>query len=109
MYFVIFNFIAPEIADLNLQEIPSDQHLKELSNQIGNCPLQLGIELGLSFTEVEQSLFKFPKDLPGLVENILIKWKTKSKMKTIHSLMMVLERVEAGGVRYLREISKRSN
>ncbi|CAG2219395.1 unnamed protein product [Mytilus edulis] len=44
-----------EYAELNLQADPTDQHLKELSNQIGNCPLQLGIELGLSFTEVEQN------------------------------------------------------
>ncbi|CAC5397212.1 unnamed protein product [Mytilus coruscus] len=96
-----------EIEDFNLQAIPSDQHLKELSNQIGNCPLQLGIELGLSFTEVEQSLFSFPKDLPGLVEDILIKWKRKSKVKTIHSLMIALERVNAGGIRYLLELSKK--
>ncbi|XP_052070067.1 uncharacterized protein LOC127708924 [Mytilus californianus] len=95
-----------EIADFNLQAIPTDQHLKELSNQIGNCPLQLGIELGLSFTEVEQSLFSFPKDLPGLVEDIVIKWKRKSKVKTIHSLMLALERVNAGGIRYLLDLSK---
>ncbi|XP_076082141.1 uncharacterized protein LOC143052879 [Mytilus galloprovincialis] len=95
-----------EYAELNLQADPTDQHLKELSNQIGNCPLQLGIELGLSFTEVEQSLFRFPKDLPGLVEDILKKWKAKSKVKTILSLMMALQRVDAGGVRYLRDIAK---
>ncbi|XP_063447540.1 uncharacterized protein LOC134727081 [Mytilus trossulus] len=96
-----------EIADFNLQAIPSDHHLKELSNQIGNCPLQLGIELGLTFTEVEQSLFGFPKDLPGLVEDIVMKWKRKSKVKTIHSLMLALERVNAGGIRYLLDLSKK--
>ncbi|CAG2249531.1 unnamed protein product [Mytilus edulis] len=52
------------MADFNLQTIPSDQHLKELSNQVGNCPLQLGVELGLSFTEIEQSLFSFQKICP---------------------------------------------
>ncbi|CAG2208653.1 unnamed protein product [Mytilus edulis] len=96
-----------EIEDINLQAIPSDQHLKELSNQIGNCPLQLGIELGLSFTEVDQSLFSFPKDLSGLVEDILKKWKRNSKVKTIHSLMLALERVNAGGIRYLHDLSKK--
>ncbi|XP_076073079.1 uncharacterized protein LOC143044801 [Mytilus galloprovincialis] len=96
-----------EIEDINLQAIPSDQHLKELSNQIGNCPLQLGIELGLSFTEVDQSLFSFPKDLSGLVEDILKKWKKNSKVKTIHSLMLALERVNAGGIRYLLDLSKK--
>ncbi|VDI17402.1 Hypothetical predicted protein, partial [Mytilus galloprovincialis] len=96
-----------EIEDINLQAIPSDQHLKELSNQIGNCPLQLGIELGLSFTDVDQSLFSFPKDLSGLVEDILKKWKKNSKVKTIHSLMLALERVNAGGIRYLHDLSKK--
>ncbi|XP_063438422.1 uncharacterized protein LOC134719342 [Mytilus trossulus] len=100
------NMDLVEHAELNLQADPTDQHLKELSNQIGNCPLQLGIELGLSFTEVEHSLFRFPKDLPGLVEDILLKWKAKSKVKTILSLMMALQRVDAGGVGYLREIAK---
>ncbi|CAG2244887.1 unnamed protein product [Mytilus edulis] len=99
---------SKEIEDINLQAIPSDQHLKELSNQIGNCPLQLGIELGLSFTEVDQSLFSFPKDLSGLVEDILKKWKRNSKVKTIHSLMLALERVNAGGIRYLHDLSKSS-
>ncbi|CAG2208115.1 unnamed protein product [Mytilus edulis] len=95
-----------EIADFHLQNIPSDYHLKELSNHIGNCPLQLGIELGLSFTDVQQSLVKFPKDLPGLLGNILGKWKKQSNVKTIHSLIMALERVREGGVRYLHYISK---
>lgn len=104
-----FSFIAPEIANSNLQAIPTKQQLKELSNEIGNCPLQLGIELGLSFTEVEQSLFRFPKDLPCLLEDILIKWEKKSKVKTIHSLMLALERVNTGGLRYLLEISKVSD
>lgn len=94
------------MADFNLQTIPSDQHLKELSIQIGNCPLQLGVELGLSFIEIEHSLFSFPKDLSGLVEDILTKWRRKSKVKTIYSLMLALERVNAGGLQYLLEISK---
>lgn len=101
----MISFIQIEIANFNLQLIPSDLHLKELSKQIGNCPLHLGIELGLTFTEIEQSLFRFPKDLSGLVEDILAKWKNKSKVTTIHSLMMVLERVNAGGLRYLLQIS----
>lgn len=105
----MFSFIFLEIANLNLQAVPSGQHLKELSKQVGNCPLHLGLELGLSYPEIEQSVFSFPKDLYGLVEDILGKWKNKSKVKTIHSLMMALERVNAGGLRYLLEISNLSN
>ncbi|CAG2189434.1 unnamed protein product [Mytilus edulis] len=95
-----------EIADLNLQVIPSDQHLKILSNHIGNCPFQLGIELGLSYKDVKQSLFSFPRNLPGLVESILAKWKKNLKVTTIHSLIMALGRVDAGGFKCLLETSK---
>ncbi|XP_076082142.1 uncharacterized protein LOC143052880 [Mytilus galloprovincialis] len=95
-----------DIADLKLQEPPSDDVLKTLSNQIGNCALQLGIELGISFYEVEKSVVKFPKDLSGLIEDILKKWKATSKIKTTHSLMMALLRVDGGGVQYLHKITK---
>jgi hypothetical protein len=30
--------------------------LKELSEQVGNCAVQLGVELGLSMMEIEQTL-----------------------------------------------------
>ncbi|CAG2245971.1 unnamed protein product [Mytilus edulis] len=95
----------------NLSKL-KDPTLKHISDALKEVNLdshlvcQLGIELGLSFTEVEHSLFRFPKDLPGLVEDILAKWKAKSKVKTILSLMMALQRVDAGGVRYLRDIAK---
>lgn len=95
-----------EIEDLNLQVIPSDQHLKILSSHIGNCPFQLGIELGLSYKDVKQSLFSFPRNLPGLVESILAKWKKNLKVTTIHSLIMALGRVDAGGFQCLLETSK---
>lgn len=80
--------------------------MEKLSNQIGNCALQLGIELGISFYEVEKSVVKFPKDLSGLIEDILKKWKATSKIKTTHSLMMALLRVGGGGVQYLHKITK---
>ncbi|CAG2236741.1 unnamed protein product [Mytilus edulis] len=99
----------PDITDCNLQQTPSDDVLKELSNRVGNCALQLGIELGVSFSEVENSFVKFPKDLPGLIEDILIKWKAKSKIKTFCSLMLALKRVNGGGVTYLHKMSKMNN
>lgn len=94
------------IDDFNLQKIPSDGVLKELSNRVGNYALQLGIELGVSFHEVENSLFKCPKDLPGLVEDILKKWKAESKIKTFKRLMLALQRVDGGGVDYLQSMLK---
>ncbi|XP_071122541.1 uncharacterized protein [Mytilus edulis] len=97
-----------DIADFDLQKIPNDGVLKELSNQVGNCALQLGIELGVSINEVENSLYKFPKDLPGLIEDILKKWKAKSIIKTFKSLMLALQRVKGGGVKYLHRMSKKN-
>lgn len=94
-----------DIANFKLQETPSNKVLEELSHQIGNCALQLGIELGLSYCAVEESFVKFPKDLSGLIEDILLKWKANSKMKTIHSLMMALQRVNGGGVQYLLNLA----
>ncbi|CAG2192440.1 unnamed protein product [Mytilus edulis] len=93
-----------DIADFKLLETPGDDVLEELSKQIGNCALQLGIELGVSFHKLQSSFIKFPKDLPGLLEDILKIWKTESKVPTYHSLMMALTRVDGGGVGYLRKL-----
>ena len=46
-----------DIDDIALQRIPDDDVLKELSQQVGNCAIQLGVELGLSMVEIEQTLF----------------------------------------------------
>lgn len=93
-----------EFADFKLCETPGDDVLKALSYQIGNCALQLGIELGVTLYGVENSFIKFPKDLPGLLEDILKKWKNESKVATFYSLMMALKLVNGGGVRYLRKL-----
>lgn len=97
------HFFLSDIADFTLQETPGDDVLEELSKHIGNCALQLGIELGVSFHKLQSSFIKFPKDLPGLLEDILKIWKTESKVPTYHSLMMALSRVDGGGVGYLRK------
>ncbi|CAG2211657.1 unnamed protein product [Mytilus edulis] len=88
------------------KETPRDDVLKVLSHRIGNCAMQLGIELGISFNEIERSFVKYPKDLFGLVEDILNTWKATSKVKTTHSLMMALQRANGRGVDYLYEMTK---
>lgn len=93
--------------DLNLQKIPIDGVLKGLSYKVGNCAPQLGIELGVSVNDIENSLFKFPKDLPGLIEDILMKWKAKSKIKTFKRLLLALQRINGGGGEYLRSMLKK--
>jgi hypothetical protein len=49
--------------------------LKELSEQVGNCAVQLGVELGLSMVEIEQSLFKYSKNKFSQTFDVLKKWK----------------------------------
>ncbi|CAG2238282.1 unnamed protein product [Mytilus edulis] len=66
-------------ANPNLKKIPTDKALFNLSKQIGNCSLELGIELGLNVAEIEQILFKNDKNLRRLIEDILLLWKMKSK------------------------------
>lgn len=91
------------IAERRLQTIPKDDVLNELSRRIGNCVIQLGIELGLNFTSIEESIYRFPKDMYGQIYDILKKWKEQKIVKpTIHRLMMALQRVESGGLSYLR-------
>jgi hypothetical protein len=49
--------------------------LKELSEQVGNCAVPLGVELGLSMVEIEQTLFKYSKDIFSQTFDVLKKWK----------------------------------
>jgi hypothetical protein len=54
-----------------------DDALKELSEQVGNCAMQLGVELGLSMAEIEQTLVKYSKDIFSQTFDVLKKWKSK--------------------------------
>ena len=50
-----------EIDSNALQQIPGDDVLRELSKQVGNCAMQLGVELGLSMVEIEQTLLNIQR------------------------------------------------
>jgi hypothetical protein len=45
------NLFVIDIDNIALQQIPEDDVLRELSKQVGNCAMQLGVELGLSMVE----------------------------------------------------------
>lgn len=83
---------------------PSDEVLEELSHRLGNCVIQLGIELGISFNSIEETMYRFPKDMYGQLYDILNKWKCQRNEKpTIHRLIMALQRVECGGLIFLQD------
>ncbi|CAC5383011.1 unnamed protein product [Mytilus coruscus] len=92
------------IADTALQEIPTDDVLNRLPRQLGNCVIQLGIELGLSFNSIEETMYNYSKDMYSQLYDILKKWKQSSKEKpSVYTLMKALQRTDSGGLTFLRE------
>ncbi|XP_076114693.1 uncharacterized protein LOC143082742 [Mytilus galloprovincialis] len=93
-----------DIADSRLQEIPADEVLNRLPKHIGNCVIQLGIELGLSFNSIEETMHNHFKDMYSQIYDILKKWKQSSRIKpTIYLLMVALQRTDSGGLTFLRD------
>jgi hypothetical protein len=78
--------------------------LKELSAQVGNCAIQLGVELGLSMVEIEESLFKYSRDMFSQTFDVLKKWKYSRKVKpTIRILMRAIQANDSRGLMFLRD------
>ena len=66
--------------------------------------MQLGVELGLSMMEIEQTLFKYPKDIFSQTFDVLKKWKYSSKVKqTIRILMRAIQASDPRGLKILRD------
>ena len=78
--------------------------MKELSAQVGNCAIQLGIELGLSMAEIEESLFKYSKEMFSQTFDVLKKWKSSGNVKpTIRILMRAFQAIDSRGLMFLRD------
>jgi hypothetical protein len=78
--------------------------LTELSEQVGNCAMQLGVELGLSMVNIEQTLFKYSKDIFSQTFDVLKMWKYSSKVKpTIRILMTAIQASDPRGLKFLRD------
>lgn len=94
-----------DIADVRLQEIPHDDVLEGLPENLGNCAVQLGIELGITVSSIKETMVRYHKDMYKQISDILRKWKSSIQVKpTIYRLMLALERVDTGGLDYLKEI-----
>lgn len=71
---------------------------------MGNCVIQLGIELGLSIQDVEQAIYCCPKNLHGQLLHVMKKWKSSRELHpTIYKLMVAIQRCQCGGLRFLLE------
>jgi hypothetical protein len=78
--------------------------LKELSKQVGNCTVQVGVELGLSMVEIEETLFKYSKDMFSQTFDVLKKWKYQRKVNpTIRILMKAMQASDPRGLTFLRK------
>lgn len=66
--------------------------------------IQLGIELGINFSCIEESMvYRFPKDMYGQIYDILKKWKKETSIRSIiYRLMIALQRVDSAGLSFLR-------
>ena len=91
-----------DIDNIALQQIPDDDVLRELSKQVGNCAMQLGVELGLSMVEIEETLFKLSKDMYSQTFDALQKWKKNREVKpTIRILMKAMQASDPRGLEFL--------
>ena len=91
-----------DIDNIALQQIPDDDVLRELSEQVGNCAMQLGVELGLSMVKIEETLSNYSKDMFKRNFDVLIKWKKSCEVKpTIRILMKAMQVSDPRGLEFL--------
>ena len=96
-------FYFLDIASNALQEIPEDDVLQDLSKQVGNCAIHLGVELGLSMATIEETLFRYPKSMFEQTFDVMKKWKISGEVKTIRMLMKAFQSVDGRGLKFLRK------
>ncbi|XP_076100321.1 uncharacterized protein LOC143069527 [Mytilus galloprovincialis] len=82
-----------ENTSFGFQDTPDDRFLSTLSRKLGNCVIQLGIELGLTFSDIEAVYVKHPKDLFSQMYEVLKIWKQKTPENTYLNLMLAIQRV----------------
>ncbi|CAG2253314.1 unnamed protein product [Mytilus edulis] len=74
-----------------------------LPRQLGRRVIQLGIELGLSFASIEETIYNNPKNMYNQLYDVLKKWKESSEQKpSVNTLMKALQRTDSGGLTFLR-------
>lgn len=92
-----------EFPNIGPEEVPNDDVLNDLPNHLGNCALQLGVELGITIDSIEETKTDY-RTMYGQTVDILRKWRNSTEEKpTIYRLMAVLERIHLGGFKFLKD------
>lgn len=106
---VTLNFVFSTVnAQNRLHEIPIDDVIDTLitNKLMGDSVVHLGVELGLSFNSIKETLINKQSDLYDRFYDLLMKWKNGNEPNTvtpsIYRLMVALKRVEAAeGLQYV--------
>ena len=77
--------------------------MQDLSNKVGNCAIHLGVELELDMATIEETLFKYPKNMFQQTFDVMKKWKISGEVKTIRMLMKAFKSADGRGIKFLRE------
>ncbi|VDI23717.1 Hypothetical predicted protein [Mytilus galloprovincialis] len=86
------------------EEVPNNDVLNNLPQKLGNCALQLGVELGITISSIEQTKTDYRK-MYDQTADILRKWKNSTEEKpTVFKLLVVLERVHLGGFQFVKDM-----
>ncbi|XP_076116053.1 uncharacterized protein LOC143083656 [Mytilus galloprovincialis] len=95
-----------DISEENMDLIPTDEILDELAQVIGVVSFQLGIELGLSITSLDNIRYNNGRNLVAQCKEILFKWREDQRVRpTIAVLVHALVNV-GRGTQCLEEILK---
>ncbi|CAC5401297.1 unnamed protein product [Mytilus coruscus] len=94
------------ISEENMDLIPTDEIIDELAQVIGVVSFQLGIELGLSITSLDNIRYNNGRNLVAQCKEILFKWREDQRVRpTIAVLVNALVNV-GRGTQCLEEIIK---
>lgn len=90
------------MGEKKLYDTPNDDILEDLPTKMGNCVIQLGIELGLTIYDVEEVIYNNYGKMRDQIKGILTKWKHMENPKpTMFRLMTAVKECKSGGFAFL--------
>jgi hypothetical protein len=76
--------------------------LEKVAHKVGPCAVHLGIELGLDFSIIQETLFKYPYLMHEQILDVMEKWIKFSKVNTILMLMKAFQMADPRGYTFLK-------